>query len=115
MGETTLVAMDTMNFWIDNTREALDRVLDRVDAVLLNDEEARMLTGTPLLQEAAKKLLEGRPRLVIIKKGEHGVMLFGEDGSFFAMPGYPLELVKDPTGAGDCFAGGFIGYLAAEN
>jgi ribokinase len=105
--------VDTMNYWITNAREALDRVLGRVDCVLLNDEEARMLCGTPSLQKAAKAILEGRPSVVIIKKGEHGVMMFTRD-SFFAMPGFPLERVCDPTGAGDSFAGGFIGWIASR-
>ncbi len=103
--------IDTMNFWIDGNRAALDRVLERVDAVLLNDEEARMLCGTPNLLKAARMVLEGNPKLVLIKKGEHGVMMVTEE-SVFMFPGYPLEHVCDPTGAGDSFAGGFIGYLA---
>ncbi len=105
--------MDTMNYWIENTREALDRVLGRVDAVLLNDEEARMLTGTPVLQKAADSILKSFPsmKIVIIKKGEHGAMMFSREG-FFALPGYPLDVVKDPTGAGDSFAGGFIGWIS---
>lgn len=112
-GDLAFSVADTMNYWIGNTREALDRVLARVDAVLLNDEEARMLCGTPNLQKAARSVLELGPKIVIVKKGEHGVMMFAKD-SFFAMPGFPLENVKDPTGAGDSFAGGFIGYIAAR-
>lgn len=111
--ELSFTVVDTMNYWIENTRGALDKVLDRVDCVLLNDEEARMLCGTPLLNKAAKTILEGHPSVVIIKKGEHGVMMFTKD-SFFAMPGFPLERVCDPTGAGDSFAGGFIGWIASR-
>ncbi|HOO56594.1 MAG TPA: PfkB family carbohydrate kinase [bacterium] len=107
------VIADTMNFWIDASREALDEVISRIGAILVNDEEARMLTGETVLQKAAKKILEMGPKIVIIKKGEHGVMMFTRD-SFFAFPGYPIDEVKDPTGAGDSFAGGFIGYLASK-
>lgn len=109
--EVEFSIIDTMNFWIEGSRAALDKVLDRVDAVLLNDEEARMLCGTPNLLKAARMVLEGNPRLVLVKKGEHGVMMVTEE-SVFMFPGYPLEHVCDPTGAGDSFAGGFIGYLA---
>jgi sugar/nucleoside kinase (ribokinase family) len=111
--EVKFTVLDTMNYWIENTRDALDRVLSRVDAVLLNDEEARMLCGTPNLRGAAKSVLEMGPKIAIVKKGEHGVMMFAKDW-FFALPGFPLETVKDPTGAGDSFAGGFIGYIASR-
>ncbi|MFA6451146.1 MAG: PfkB family carbohydrate kinase [bacterium] len=113
-GKLEFTVLDTMNYWIENTRDALDKALDRADCVLLNDEEARMLCGTPVLRNAARAILEGHPRVVIIKKGEHGVMMFTKD-SFFMLPGFPLEVVKDPTGAGDSFAGGFIGWLAAKD
>jgi len=106
--------IDTMNFWIEGKRESLEKVLQRVDAVLLNDEEARMLCNTPNLLKAARMILEGNPRLVIIKKGEHGVMLVTGE-SIFMLPGFPLETLTDPTGAGDSFAGGFIGYLSRED
>lgn len=104
---------DTMNYWIENRRSALDEVLARVDCVLLNDEEARMLCGTPNLVQAARRALDMGPRVVVVKKGEHGAAMFTRD-DFFALPAYPLEKVKDPTGAGDTFAGGLIGSVAAE-
>ncbi len=105
--------LDTMNYWIENTRSVLDKAIDRVDCLLLNDEEARLLCGTTVLRNAAKAILAGHPSVVIIKKGEHGVMMFTKD-AFFALPGFPLEIVKDPTGAGDSFAGGFIGWLSSR-
>lgn len=103
--------MDTMNFWIDTKKESLDKIIQRVDALLINDEEAKMLCGTPNLLAAARTILKGNPSVVIVKKGEHGVMMVTED-EVFTLPGYPLEKAADPTGAGDCFAGGFIGYIA---
>lgn len=109
-----LVICDTMNFWITNHREELIKTLQRVDIVLLNDSEARQLCGTPSLLQAARKVLSWGPHSVIIKKGEHGALLVRQD-DFFAIPGYPLEEVCDPTGAGDSFAGGFIGYMASTD
>ena len=108
-----LVGMDTMNFWINNpeTRESLVGLLERVDVLMVNDTEARELSGDHNLLRAARWILERGPSLVVVKKGEHGAILFGRDFIFFA-PGYPLEEVFDPTGAGDAFAGGFMGYLA---
>ena len=108
-----LVGMDTMNFWINNpeTRESLVGLLERVDLLMVNDTEARELSGDHNLLRAARWILERGPSLVVVKKGEHGAILFGRDFIFFA-PGYPLEEVFDPTGAGDAFAGGFMGYLA---
>jgi sugar/nucleoside kinase (ribokinase family) len=108
-----LVGMDTMNFWINNpeTRESLVGLLERVDVLMVNDTEARELSGDHNLLRAARWILERGPSLVVVKKGEHGATLFGRDFIFFA-PGYPLEEVFDPTGAGDAFAGGFMGYLA---
>lgn len=103
--------MDTMNFWIDTKKKSLDKIIQRVDGILINDEEAKMLCGTPNLLAAAKAILKGNPRVVIVKKGEHGVMMVTED-DVFTLPGYPLDKVSDPTGAGDCFAGGFIGYIS---
>ena len=108
-----LVACDTMNYWIERTPEALLRLLERVDVLLVNDAEARELSGDYNLVRAAAWIRERGPRLVVIKKGEHGAILFGPDATFF-VPGYPLEDVFDPTGAGDAFAGGFLGYLAAR-
>ena len=104
--------MDTMNLWIDNTRDDLLKVLRKVDAVVLNDEEARMLTGERNLIRAAAAVLGLGPRYVVLKKGEHGAFLMGSD-VHFAIPAYPVENVVDPTGAGDSFAGGFMGSLAA--
>jgi sugar/nucleoside kinase (ribokinase family) len=108
-----LVAMDTMNFWINNpeTRESLIRLLGRVDLLMVNDMEARELTGDHNLLRAARWINERGPKYVVVKKGEHGAILYAHDFIFFA-PGYPLEEVFDPTGAGDAFAGGFMGYLA---
>lgn len=106
-----LVAMDTMDFWINNKREALHEVIKRVDLVLMNDGEARQFTETPNIPIAAKRLLKLGAKTVIIKKGEHGALLFSKDEHFSA-PSYPQDMLRDPTGAGDSFAGGFIGYLA---
>jgi sugar/nucleoside kinase (ribokinase family) len=106
-----LVVLDTMNFWMDNTWEDLMKVIAKVDALTINDEEARQLTGEYSLVKAARKISEMGPKYVVIKKGEHGALLFHEEQIFFA-PALPLEEVFDPTGAGDTFAGGFTGYLA---
>jgi sugar/nucleoside kinase (ribokinase family) len=105
--------MDTMNLWIDHSKEALHAVLRKVDAIVLNDEEARMLTGEKNLIKAAGAVLGLGPRYVVLKKGEHGAFLMGGD-VHFAIPAYPVENVVDPTGAGDSFAGGFMGFLAGE-
>ncbi|HEY9229678.1 MAG TPA: PfkB family carbohydrate kinase [Gemmatimonadaceae bacterium] len=106
-----LVACDTMNFWIESRRPDLLKLLERVDVITLNDAEARQLTEQHNLVKAAKWIMEKGPRLVVIKKGEHGAFMF-TPGSIFFAPAYPLESVFDPTGAGDSFAGGFMGYLA---
>ena len=106
-----LVVLDTMNFWMDNALEDLMKVVAKVDVITINDEEARQLSGEHSLVKAARKIEEMGPKYVVIKKGEHGALLFHEDQVFFA-PALPLEEVFDPTGAGDTFAGGFIGYLA---
>jgi len=106
-----LTLCDTMNFWISSEPRLLERVFRRVDIVCINDGEARQFCGTDSLPQAARELLKFGPRRVIIKKGAHGVLLFGKK-SFFALPAIPLKTVKDPTGAGDSFAGGAIGYLA---
>ena len=107
-----LVACDTMNFWIESRRPDLLALLKQVDLVTLNDAEARQLTEQANLVKAARWIMERGPRYVIIKKGEHGAFMFHGHSIFFA-PAYPLENVFDPTGAGDSFAGGFIGYLAS--
>ena len=109
-----LVVLDTMNFWMDCALEDLKRVMKRVDVITINDEEARQLSGEYSLVKAAKKIHEMGPQFVVIKKGEHGALLFNNEQIFFA-PALPLEEVFDPTGAGDTFAGGFIGYLAHIN
>jgi sugar/nucleoside kinase (ribokinase family) len=106
-----IIAMDTMNFWIENKREALHEVIKRVDLVLMNDGEVRQFMETPNIPVAADRLLKLGAKAVIIKKGEHGALLFSKDDHFSA-PSYPQDMLRDPTGAGDSFAGGFIGYLA---
>jgi sugar/nucleoside kinase (ribokinase family) len=106
-----LVILDTMNFWMDAALEDLHSVLKRVDVITINDEEARQLSGEYSLVNAANKIHQMGPKFVIIKKGEHGALLFNEGKMFFA-PALPLAEVFDPTGAGDTFAGGFSGYLA---
>ncbi|MDP5121827.1 MAG: PfkB family carbohydrate kinase [Spirosomaceae bacterium] len=105
------VMLDTMNLWIDIALDDLKDIISKVDCVTINDEEARMLTGEYSLRKAARKVMEMGPSTLIIKKGEHGALLFKDDRIFFC-PALPLEDVFDPTGAGDTFAGGFIGYLA---
>ena len=105
-----LVVLDTMNFWMELFLEDLKEALKEVDVLTINDEEARQLSGEYSLVKAAKKILETGPNYLVIKKGEHGALLFNKEEVFFA-PALPLEDVFDPTGAGDCFAGGFIGYL----
>ena len=105
------VVADTMNYWIEKTPEELRQVLTRVDALVINDAEARQLSKESNLVKAVQKLQTMGPRLLIIKRGEHGVLMFGPDG-FFAVPGLPLNNVRDPTGAGDTFGGGLLGYLA---
>ncbi len=109
-----LIVMDTMNFWMENARQDLDEVMKLVDVLTINDSEARELTNEYSLVKAAKKILTMGPKYLVIKKGEHGALLFNDKNVFFA-PALPLEDVFDPTGAGDSFAGGFIGYLASTN
>ena len=106
-----LVVLDTMNFWMDVALDDLKEVLKRVDVLTINDSEARQLSGEYSLVKASEKILNMGPKYLIIKKGEHGALLFGE-GQIFSAPALPLAEVFDPTGAGDTFAGGFIGYLA---
>jgi sugar/nucleoside kinase (ribokinase family) len=109
-----LVALDTMNLWIDNTRESLLRTIKGVDLVIINDAEARQLTEIPNLIKAARTILSWGPKALIVKRGEYGAALFTHN-NYFAIPAYPLESVFDPTGAGDTFAGGFMGYLASQD
>jgi sugar/nucleoside kinase (ribokinase family) len=110
-GQTKFVAMDSMNLWIDIARDALLEVIRRVDCVVLNDAELRQLTERPSILAAAREVLDMGPSLVVAKQGEYGAALVTEE-HFFALPAYPLETVVDPTGAGDTFAGGFVGYLS---
>jgi len=106
-----LIAMDTMNFWMEIALPELQQLLKMVDVLMINDAEARQLTGQYSIVKAAKEILTMGPQYLVIKKGEHGALLFHGDNVFFA-PALPLEEVFDPTGAGDTFAGGFLGYLA---
>ena len=108
-----LVVLDTMNFWMDIALDDLKAVLKHVDVLTINDEEARQLSGEYSLVKAARIIRAMGPQTLIIKKGEHGALLFGSEGQTFFCPALPLEEVFDPTGAGDTFAGGFIGYLAS--
>ena len=108
------VAMDTMNFWISSMKEALIETIKVVDCIIINDAEARQLTDEPNIHKAAKIILNYGLKAVVIKRGEYGATLFTTD-SYFACPAYPLESVFDPTGAGDTFAGGFMGYIASQN
>ncbi|MEJ7715535.1 MAG: PfkB family carbohydrate kinase [Thermoleophilaceae bacterium] len=106
--------LDSMNLWIDTARDSLVETISGVDLVFLNDAEIRQLTGEPNLVKATRAVMEMGPSIVVAKQGEYGAALFTKDG-FFALPAYPLETVKDPTGAGDSFAGGFLGYLASQD
>jgi sugar/nucleoside kinase (ribokinase family) len=108
-----LVALDTMNYWITTVPEQVEAAIRRVDVVIINDAEARQLSGEPNLIKAARKILSWGPRALVVKRGEYGAAMFTKD-SYFAIPAYPLESVFDPTGAGDTFAGGFMGYLASH-
>ncbi len=111
--DARLVALDSMNLWIETARESLVRAIRGVDLLLMNEAEIRMLTEEPNRMRAARRVMEMGPRAVVAKQGEYGAALF-TDGDFFSLPAYPLETVNDPTGAGDSFAGGFLGYLAAQ-
>jgi sugar/nucleoside kinase (ribokinase family) len=108
-----LAGLDSMNYWIESTRDALERTIGTVDLILMNDDEVRQLTEEPTLLLAARKIMELGPSVVVVKQGEYGASLFTEDG-FFSLPSFPLEKVVDPTGAGDSFAGGFFGYLDSQ-
>ncbi|HSC04615.1 MAG TPA: PfkB family carbohydrate kinase [Solirubrobacteraceae bacterium] len=110
-GKPKFVAMDSMNFWIESARDALVDVISRVDCVVLNDAELRQLTGRPSIVGAAREVISMGPSAVVAKEGEYGSALITAE-EFFALPAYPLETVVDPTGAGDTFAGGFVGYIA---
>jgi sugar/nucleoside kinase (ribokinase family) len=109
--EPKLVACDTMNLWLNTKRDAVAELFSKTDVVIVNQGEARLFSGEPSIIASAKRILETGATYVVIKKGEHGALLFGPN-LFFACPGFPLETIQDPTGAGDAFAGGFLGYLA---
>lgn len=111
MTSPDMVLCDTMNFWIENTPDALEELLGRVDCLVINDSEAREMADEPNLIVAARKIRDRGPRILIIKKGEHGALMFAGD-AVFSVPAYPLEDIQDPTGAGDAFMGGFAGYLS---
>jgi sugar/nucleoside kinase (ribokinase family) len=110
MSDPQFVVCDTMNLWINMMKDDLMKLLKRVKAFILNDSEARLLTNEPNLIKAAKQILKLGPEILIVKKGEHGAMLFSQD-TIFSAPAFPMEMIFDPTGAGDAFAGGFTGYL----
>jgi len=111
--DAELVALDTMNLWIDITRDSLQKTIEVVDLVIINDAEARQLTEEPNLIKAARKILSWGPHTLIVKRGEFGAAMFAKD-EYFAIPAYPLEAVFDPTGAGDTFAGGLMGSLSSQ-
>ena len=108
-----LVALDTMNLWIETTRESLQKTIEVVDLIIINDAEVRQLASEPNLIKAARKILSWGPHTLIVKRGEYGAAMFTKE-EYFAIPAYPLESVFDPTGAGDTFAGGLMGYLASQ-
>jgi len=113
-GNARFSALDSMNLWIDTAKDSLLAAIAEVDCLIVNDAEIRQLTGEPNLARAARAIMEHGPRAVVAKQGEYGAALFTADG-FFALPGFPLEDVRDPTGAGDSFAGGFLGYLDSHD
>jgi sugar/nucleoside kinase (ribokinase family) len=114
VSQPRFVIADTMDLWINIAKDSLTRLIGRVDMLILNDGEARQFTGETSLIKAGKKIREMGPAYVAIKKGEHGCLLFGPEAEFFSCPAFPLEDIHDPTGAGDTFAGGLAGYLAAN-
>lgn len=114
MEENPLTALDTMNLWIDISRDALLNVISKVDILFINEDEIRQLNGTSSILTAARKTLLAGPEILIVKRGENGAMLFHKDKQFI-IPAYPIENVVDPTGAGDSFAGGFMGYLSTQD
>jgi sugar/nucleoside kinase (ribokinase family) len=114
MKNPKLVACDTMNYWIENKRKSLIKTLSMIDLLVINDSETKELAEEPNLIRAARRVLTFGPKMLVIKRGEHGVLMFGAR-SIFSIPAFPIEEVLDPTGAGDSFAGGLMGYLAAVN
>jgi sugar/nucleoside kinase (ribokinase family) len=116
LDDPRLTVADTIKYWIENKRQELIKMFERIDVVILNDEEARMITMQSNLVKCAKNIIEWGPKYVVIKKGEHGAILFMDNGDFiFPAPAFPLEEVVDPTGAGDSFGGGFIGYIESTD
>jgi len=113
VGGAELVALDTMNYWITTVPEAVKEAISGVNVVIINDAEARQLVGEPNLMKAARKILSWGPKALVVKRGEYGAAMFTAE-NYFAIPAYPLESVFDPTGAGDTFAGGFMGYLDSQ-
>jgi sugar/nucleoside kinase (ribokinase family) len=113
MPDVEFCALDTMNFWLETMKDAVIETIKVVDCIIINDAEARQLTDEPNIHKAAKQIMNFGLKAVVIKRGEYGATLFTKDG-YFATPAYPLESVFDPTGAGDTFAGGFMGYLASQ-
>ncbi len=111
--DARFVALDSMNLWIETARESLIETIGQVDCLMLNDAELRQLTREPNFVRAARRVREWGPRVIVAKQGEYGASMITEEG-FFGLPAFPLETVVDPTGAGDCFAGGFMGYIAAH-
>ncbi|MEQ9619653.1 MAG: PfkB family carbohydrate kinase [Deltaproteobacteria bacterium] len=114
VNDPKLVACDTMNYWISNKPDELKKVLKHVDILMLNDSETRALAGEPRITQAARVVRDMGPKVLIVKRGEYGALMFSDDGIFWA-PSYPLEEVIDPTGAGDTFAGGFMGFIAGND
>src|SRR3712207_6596992 len=114
LGGAKLVALDTMNYWITSVPDQVEAVVREVDVVIINDAESRQLAGEANLIRAARKILSWGPRALVVKRGEYGAAMFTQD-SYFAIPAFPLESVFDPTGAGDTFAGGFMGYIAGHD
>jgi sugar/nucleoside kinase (ribokinase family) len=114
MDDPQFVVCDTMDYWIEGRKNELIKLLKRISVLIINDSEARLLANEPNIVKAAKMIRAMGPRILIIKKGEHGALLFTED-TVFSAPAYPMEMINDPTGAGDTFAGGFIGYLHKTN
>ena len=114
LAQPRLIGCDTISHWIENERPALEAVVKRVDVLIINNEEAQMISGEHNVVRAARQILTMGPKMLLVKRGEYGVLLFSPQ-SVFAVPAYPLEEVSDPTGAGDSFAGGFLGYLAESN
>jgi len=115
MASPALVGADTMNFWIESKPDDLKEMISRVDVLIINEAEAREFSRQKNLVRAARKIISMGPRFLVVKRGEYGALVFNDENKIFSAPGYPLEQISDPTGAGDSFAGGFMGYLASLN